>query len=133
MFGPDLDTNSRQSARWWILKPIWLPYRVAFGHRSRLTHGLVFGTAIRVIYFAGAVTLGAYISSLIVNSMTGGSGAGASLFAESWSALGRYVRERLGLDLVYLALGGIWLGAATHTLADLAFTFVKTGRRSKAL
>src|SRR5215831_19021461 len=52
MFGPDLDLHSVQYSRWGFLRVLWWPYRVFFKHRSRLTHGLVFGTAIRVIYFS---------------------------------------------------------------------------------
>src|SRR4051794_21559906 len=55
MFGPDLDTASRQYSRWSVLKFLWFPYRHFFKHRSRFSHGLVFGALIRVIYFMGAV------------------------------------------------------------------------------
>src|SRR4051812_4362040 len=57
MFGPDLDTVSRQYSRWLIFRFIWLPYRRFFKHRSRFSHGLVFGALGRVIYFMGALTL----------------------------------------------------------------------------
>ena len=57
MFGPDLDTVSKQASRWGIFKPLWYPYRVCFKHRSRWSHGLVFGTFLRVIYFIGITTV----------------------------------------------------------------------------
>ncbi|HKX83242.1 MAG TPA: metal-binding protein, partial [Pyrinomonadaceae bacterium] len=43
MFGPDLDTGSKQYARWSFLKVLWFPYRMFFKHRSRWSHGLIFG------------------------------------------------------------------------------------------
>src|SRR5437660_8301486 len=57
MFGPDLDIQSRQYARWGIFRFLWLPYRVMFRHRSRWSHGIIFGTLIRVLYFTGVLAL----------------------------------------------------------------------------
>src|SRR3954462_8866417 len=57
IFGPDLDTVSRQYSRWGPLRFIWFPYRSFFRHRSRFSHGLIFGSLIRVIYFMGIMTL----------------------------------------------------------------------------
>src|SRR5215216_3865705 len=47
MFGPDLDIQSRQYTRWGIFRFLWFPYKFVFRHRSRWSHGLVFGTLIR--------------------------------------------------------------------------------------
>src|SRR5918998_4671194 len=55
MFGPDLDIHSRQYTRWGVFRFVWLPYKGVFRHRSRLTHGIVLGTLIRVLYFTGAL------------------------------------------------------------------------------
>ena len=49
MFGPDLDTASKQYSRWYIFRFLWFPYRVFFKHRSRWSHGLIFGTLFRVV------------------------------------------------------------------------------------
>src|ERR687884_1574574 len=57
MFGPDLDIQSRQYARWGVFRFLWLPYRVMFRHRSRWSHGIIFGTLIRVLYFTGMLAL----------------------------------------------------------------------------
>ena len=35
----------------------WYPYQVFFKHRSRWSHGLIFGTFLRVVYFVGVMTL----------------------------------------------------------------------------
>src|ERR1043165_5742969 len=60
MFGPDLDIQSKQYTRWGPLRFLWWPYKVAFRHRSRWSHGIVFGTLIRVVYFASVLTLVAW-------------------------------------------------------------------------
>jgi uncharacterized metal-binding protein len=57
MFGPDLDIHSKQYTRWGPFAFLWWPYKVVFSHRSRLSHGIIFGTAIRVLYFVVAVGL----------------------------------------------------------------------------
>src|SRR3712207_4051725 len=57
MFGPDLDIQSKQYTRWGVFRFIWLPYKVIFRHRSRWSHGILFGTLIRVIYFTGVIAL----------------------------------------------------------------------------
>src|SRR5437764_13329520 len=57
MFGPDLDIQSRQYTRWGMFRFLWLPYKAAFRHRSRWSHGIIFGTLIRVVYFAAGLTL----------------------------------------------------------------------------
>src|SRR5687767_13587351 len=57
MFGPDLDTISRPYARWGPARTIWLPYRYFFPHRSRFSHGLIFGALLRVVYLLGSLTV----------------------------------------------------------------------------
>src|SRR5918912_4036069 len=70
MFGPDLDIQSRQYARWGVLRFLWLPYKAVFRHRSRWSHGIVFGTLIRVVYFASVLTLffwvGVYVRAVFL-------------------------------------------------------------------
>ncbi|MEW6213092.1 MAG: metal-binding protein, partial [Acidobacteriota bacterium] len=57
MFGPDLDIQSRQYARWGPLRFLWWPYKAVLPHRSWLSHSILFGTLIRVAYFLLIVTL----------------------------------------------------------------------------
>src|SRR3712207_4145903 len=70
MFGPDLDIQSKQYTRWGVFRFLWWPYKVAFRHRSRWSHGIIFGTLIRVVYFAGVVALlaaaGVYLRATFV-------------------------------------------------------------------
>src|SRR6476661_7352967 len=65
MFGPDLDTISRQYSRWGVLRFLWFPYRHFFKHRSRFSHGLILGALIRVIYFMGVLTAGVFVAIYI--------------------------------------------------------------------
>ena len=121
MFGPDLDTTSRPYARWSIARIIWFPYRKAFKHRSRWSHGLIFGTLFRVVYFFGIVTV---IGSAIYFVLAGSFGD----VAASWGHFGQVSGEYLGLTLLLAAFAGTWLGAASHTITDVTVTYIKTGR-----
>jgi uncharacterized metal-binding protein len=128
MFGPDLDTHSKQYTRWGIFSFLWYPYKVFFNHRSRWSHGLLFGTLFRVIYFMGALTLVAF---LIVFSFAAWQGAGApNLFeiTKVWSEIGEYVHQTVGENALIAVFAGLWLGAASHTLTDMAGSFIKHGR-----
>jgi uncharacterized metal-binding protein len=133
MFGPDLDTASKQYTRWWILKPLWFPYKMFFKHRSRWSHGLIFGTLLRVIYFMGVVTLGAFLTAILVGIFLGGNLPGMAEFAEGWRRFGEFGRIHLGENIFVVVFCGLWLGAASHTFTDMAGTFIKTGRVSEFL
>lgn len=52
MFGPDLDLYSLSFKRWGWLRWIWLPYQKMVRHRSMLSHGLLVGTSLRLLYLA---------------------------------------------------------------------------------
>lgn len=128
MFGPDLDTVSKQNSRWHFFRFIWLPYRSFFKHRSRWTHGLLFGTVIRVIYFMGVVTLLLFAASFCSALLFGTEMPRVAEFANAWAALGRLFRIRVDAEVVLLVFLGLWTGAASHTFSDMAGTYIKTGR-----
>ncbi|MGH9820117.1 MAG: metal-binding protein, partial [Pyrinomonadaceae bacterium] len=133
MFGPDLDTASKQYARWWIFRGLWFPYRTFFKHRSRWSHGLIFGTLVRVIYFAGIITLGGFLTAFVIEMFSGTRVAGAADFAAAWRHLGEAFNTRIGESVAIAALAGLWLGAASHTFADMAGTYIKTGKTRGSL
>ena len=133
MFGPDLDTASKQYSRWKLLRPLWFPYRTAFKHRSRWSHGLVFGTLFRVVYFMGVVSLTAYLGFLINASIAGGDVPELSVFADAWRQFGGYIRNGLGEHFLPALFIGMWTGAASHTFTDMAGTYIKTGRVTEFL
>ena len=47
---PDLDTVSSAYRNWGPLRIIWRPYRAVMPHRSFLTHTIVLGDLIRLLY-----------------------------------------------------------------------------------
>ncbi len=133
MFGPDLDTVSRQYSCWMIFRFLWLPYRKFFKHRSRFSHGLIFGALIRVIYFLGIVTLVVFVGAYIYASCSGGKLPGLENIMQIWQPVGDFVRAKFGDHFFVFVFLGTWLGAASHTFTDLAGSFIKTGRVAKFL
>jgi uncharacterized metal-binding protein len=124
MFGPDLDTVSRPYLRWGPARFLWFPYRAALRHRSRFSHGVVFGAAIRVVYFLAviAVVVGLALAARDVYVYR----LPASI-AQLWQGLDRVWAVMSGIEPRYLlaAFGGLWWGAASHTLADIIGTTLK--------
>ena len=129
MFGPDLDIQSRQYTRWGPLRFLWLPYKMAFRHRSRWSHGIVFGTLIRVVYFAAVVTLLAWACVYArAVFLSGGAAPGWREVAEGW----RFIEMSAGAygfgpRALAAVLAGLWWGAASHTLTDVAWSVVRKG------
>ncbi|HEY0429543.1 MAG TPA: metal-binding protein [Pyrinomonadaceae bacterium] len=133
MFGPDLDTVSKQYSRWGFLRFLWYPYQTFFKHRSRWSHGLVFGTFLRVVYFIGVLTIVSFVAAYILAVYTGGDLPRLVEFTKTWQQIGDYVRTNLGEYAFVAVFTGLWLGAASHTLTDMAGSFVKTGRVTEFL
>jgi uncharacterized metal-binding protein len=134
MFGPDLDTVSRQYSRWGLLRWLWFPYRSFFKHRSRFSHGLILGALLRVFYFAGVITLVVFVLGYVYATYAGGRMPQLADINTVWRPVGGFVNSYLGGGEFYLlSFVGLWIGAASHTLTDIAGSFVKTGRVSKLL
>src|SRR5258708_2728442 len=133
MFGPDLDTVSRQYSRWFIFRFLWFPYRKFFKHRSRFSHGLVFGAFIRVVYFMGALTLAAFLAAYIYATYGGGKLPLLADFERLWQPIGVFIREKFRANFLPFVFVGLWLGAASHTFTDMTGSFIKTGRIAKFL
>lgn len=128
MFGPDLDTASKQYSRWSFLKLLWFPYRNFFKHRSRWSHGLIFGTLLRVVYFMGIATSAAFLATYAYTTYAGADLPGIWDFTRVWARLREYTDLALGVHGVVALFIGMWTGAASHTLTDIAGTYIKTGR-----
>ena len=128
MFGPDLDTVSRQYSRWSIFRFIWMPYRRFFRHRSRFSHGLIFGALLRVIYFMGVVSLAAFCVTYAYAAISGGKVPAIADLVSVWQQIGAFINTHLGDSFLFLVFAGLWLGAASHTFTDMAGSFVRTGR-----
>ena len=123
MFGPDLDTYSRQYQRWGWFRWIWLPYRRYLRHRSLLSHGPVIGTTLRMIYLASwlAIIVAIGLAWWCIGQQITGS-------IEDWQlATPIYLQQiaqqiwRSSQDhpLSWLALWiGLELGALSHVVSD---------------
>jgi uncharacterized metal-binding protein len=118
----DLDTSSICYKRWGLFKFIWLPYRLLIPHRSCLSHGLVVGPLVRVIYFSVAAYLVARCIAALANRYF--------LIVDRAGIL-RHAGFSLTFWLVHhpmvfiAALIGLVLGGLTHTLADVLSSFWK--------
>ncbi len=131
MFGPDLDTVSRQYSRWTIFRFIWFPYRSFFKHRSRFSHGLIFGAFGRVVYFMGVLTLLTFMIAYAYLTYTGGRLPHLVEFTRVWDTVGEFTHSYFGAHFLIVVFAGLWFGAASHTFTDMAGTFIKTGRKEK--
>lgn len=123
MFGPDLDTYSRQYQRWGILRWIWLPYQKSIRHRSPLSHGLLLGTAIRVVYIAIWVALlGAIAISLsaVARQLSGEDRIWHVLASQDIKGMAAWMGRSLQSNLSqwFALLVGLELGAMSHSLCD---------------
>lgn len=133
MFGPDLDTVSRQYSRWSVFRFLWFPYRRFFKHRSRFSHGLIFGALVRVVYFMGVVTLALFMAAYIYAAYSGGKLPNLLELPRVWQPVGQFIRTNFGEHFLSAIFIGLWLGAASHTFTDMAGSFIKTGRIAKFL
>ncbi len=133
MFGPDLDIQSKQHSRWGILRFLWGPYKAVFKHRSRWSHGLIFGTLFRVVYLLGMLTLTGFLMLYVYAAFAGGDLPNLLQLTQVWTPVGNFVREHAGDHLMPSIFVGLWLGAASHTFTDMAGTFIKTGKITEFL
>ncbi len=123
MFGPDLDTYSRQFKRWGILRWIWLPYRRSMRHRSVLSHGPIVGTIVRLVYLFSWLAVGVGLITLVSAIAYGVAGEIEqwTRLAQQYWTLGLEVMGRsllrYGPELFALMLG-LELGAMSHSLSD---------------
>jgi uncharacterized metal-binding protein len=129
MFGPDLDIQSRQYARWGLLRFLWWPYKVILPHRSRLSHSILLGTLVRVIYFLAVITLLTavvlYVREAYIYHNPTGINEVKGAFARLWEILSPIKR-----DYLIAAFAGLWLGATSHTISDVLGSFFKSVRKS---
>ena len=123
MLGPDLDIHSIQYRRWGPLRWMWLPYQKALKHRSRLSHGPVIGTALRVIYLAVWVTLFTYLIVLALNALWD-----AQLTWQSLGATFHYLLNHYATAWVAILIG-LELGAISHSVSDSMGS--RLGRRKR--
>jgi uncharacterized metal-binding protein len=129
MFGPDLDIQSRQYARWGPLRFLWWPYKAILPHRSRLSHSILIGTVIRIIYFLAVITLVLAVALYVRDAYVNREGASVGAVAD---ALGEVLRALAPIKRSYLlaAFAGLWVGATSHTVSDVLGSFFKSIKKS---
>jgi uncharacterized metal-binding protein len=81
-----------------------------------------------VIYFMGISTIGAAATAIAAAAYNGGHLPNAVEFPAAWRELGELAKRYLGENSLIFIFTGLWLGAASHTVADVAGSFIKTGR-----
>lgn len=121
MFGPDLDIYSVQYKRWGLLRWLWIPYQKTLKHRSLLSHGLIIGTTVRLLYLAFWLSLlGIFVVGI------------AEVWGDvSWNwQLGAQLAKKYIYELLALFIG-LELGAISHILSDRIGSFAKRRRRNK--
>ncbi|HEY0546840.1 MAG TPA: metal-binding protein [Pyrinomonadaceae bacterium] len=127
MFGPDLDIQSRQYTRWGVFRFLWLPYRMLFRHRSRWSHGLLFGTLIRVIYFGLVIALLVAAAVYLRAMLVGGAPPSLTEIFKAWQAIETGITQTVGKHAALAVFAGLWWGAASHTLTDVAWSMLRKG------
>lgn len=126
MLGPDLDIHSIQYKRWGPIRWIWLPYQIALKHRSRLSHGPIIGTALRVIYLAVWIGLFTVLAVEVLNAVWN-----AQLTLGSLNAPFRYLAKNYLAEWLSV-LVGLELGAISHSASDTVGShLVRKRRRNK--
>ena len=121
VFSPDLDLHSRPYRRWGLFRFIWIPYQKMIPHRSWVSHSFVIGPLLRVLYFAVALTLLYLAVTALINLFTPIDATGTLLYLSrtitAWT--------QSHPTLIAYALAGLLLGGASHTLADIVYSWVK--------
>ncbi len=118
MFGPDLDINSRQFQRWGWFRWLWRPYQKSLNHRSFLSHGLIIGTALRLLYlltWLGVVV----VFGLVIDELLGLEWSILGFVENLWRSLSQQYQEVIAL------LIGLEFGAMSHSISDWSSSIYK--------
>jgi uncharacterized metal-binding protein len=118
----DLDLNSAQYRRWGPFRFIWWPYQKLVPHRSWVSHGLILGGVIRILYLIGIFAL---IAAVVVwgCSVLFGQEEAQHVARRQWASISGVVQEYP--THTALALTGFILAGAVHTLSDCISTTLK--------
>jgi len=123
MLGPDLDIHSVQYNRWGPFRWIWLPYQMAIRHRSRLSHGPIVGTALRVVYLSVWLALFVVIGVELLNFLWDAQLSWRLLRQPFRTLLKEYAAEWVAI------LIGLELGSISHSVSDTVGSY--RGRRKR--
>lgn len=124
----DLDLDSTEYRRWGPLRFLWWPYKVLVPHRSWISHGLIMGGLIRVIYLA-LVTTGLLWLVLWLYSRLGPHVNAGEVTRAEWSSIYMFAQMR-PLQAGALLAGFILAGSA-HSISDAIYSRLKRRRRRR--
>lgn len=125
MLGPDLDIHSIQYKRWGVFRWIWLPYQGSLKHRSRLSHGPIIGTLIRVTYLSVWLA----IFGLLLVELVNGPGNGQLTWADLRDGMTRSAAQYRWEWVALLV--GLELGALLHSVSDWLVSRHKRRRKKR--
>ena len=81
----------------------------------------------------GVLTVSTFAAVYLYAVYNGGELPDLIDFSRVWESIGRFIRSSLGEHFLLTVFAGLWFGAASHTLTDVAGSFMKTGRIAKFL
>ena len=126
MLSPDLDLQSRPYKRWGWLRWIWIPYQKVVRHRSVMSHGLVIGTTLRVIYLASWIVVFGVLSLAVIQFFRDEPSRSREMAQAIWRSLIDYQAEWIAL------LVGLELGAMRHVVSDwVSSTYKRSKKKPK--
>ena len=102
-----------QYKRWGVFRWLWLPYRSLISHRSPLSHGLIIGTTLRLLYFLGFLSLIGILGIAIAQFFWG--------FDWNWQQVGQQIFQSIQREYLAEAIAlfiGLELGAMSHAVSD---------------
>lgn len=118
----DLDLKSTEYRRWGPFRCLWFPYQKLVPHRSWVSHGLIMGGLIRVLYLLGILSLIAAGGFWCFGTLRSTELA-QDAARYQWSSLKAFVAAHP--TQVGVALAGFILAGTMHTLADVTTTWFK--------
>ncbi len=126
MLSPDLDLQSRPYKRWGWLRWIWIPYQKVVRHRSVMSHGLVIGTTLRVLYLASWIVVFGVLSLAVIQFFRDEPSRSREMAQAIWRSLFDYRAEGIAL------LVGLELGAMSHVVSDwVSSTYKRSKKKPK--
>ena len=125
MLGPDLDIHSIQYIRWGPLRWIWLPYQITIKHRSRLSHGPIVGTALRVAYLAVWLSLFMLVGMGLLNVLWDAQITWQTLREPFRLLFKQYLSEWLAI------LIGLEIGSISHSVSDVFGSKISKKKRKR--
>jgi uncharacterized metal-binding protein len=112
----DLDTQSRIYKRWGPIRVVWYPYQRLVAHRSILSHGILIGPLLRVLYLYVMVELALLVAYRIATLAGYPMQVVDTGFRLSANLLPYLVgHPQLSVPL----LAGLILGGLSHSIIDL--------------